>query len=193
LVAGPAILALMPVWLLGAWAAARWAAGDRLSPKVAAFVFALAPLLVVGVNLTGADLLLRDWLKDLAPAMWHLGNSQRFATDYVLGLALAMHLLAFSSLPAGLRARIAGRRKHLALLAGFSFTLYLFHRPLTQAVGAYFPQWGQSRWGAVSVAGAIITFCWLVSFLTERQLPWWRQRVRTMFDRVGAGSERPQS
>lgn len=189
-IAGPAIIALMPVWLFGAWAAVRYTAGCRLSPTVAAFAFVLAPLLVVGVNQTGADLLIRNWLKDQAPAMWHLGNSQRFATDYVLGLALAIHLWAFSSLPAGLRAWLARRREHLGLLAGFSFTLYLFHRPLTQAIGAYFPQWGQSRWGAMSVAGGIITFCWLVSFLTERQLPWWRQKVRIMFDRVGRESER---
>lgn len=194
LIAGPAILLLMPVWLFGAWAAARWTTGIRWSSGLALFLFVLAPMLMVIVNLTSADLLIRGALKEAVPAMWRLKSSQRFVTDWLLGFALALHLLAFSSLPSTCRVWLAERQKKLAQLASFSFTLYLFHRPLTQIVGLYFPTWSESRWGAVVIAVAILVLCWLVSFATERQLPWWRQKVRSLLVRAGPGMERrPQS
>lgn len=181
LIAGPAILLLLPAWLFGAWAAARWMKGVRWSSGIAFFLFFLAPVLMVAVNLSGMDLLIRDTLKELVPAMWRLKSSQRFVTDGLLGSALALHLLAFSSLPSSCRLWLAERQKSLSQLASFSFTLYLFHRPMTQVIGMYFPSWGESRLGAVAVAIGILLICWLVSFVTERQLPWWRQRVRSLF------------
>jgi peptidoglycan/LPS O-acetylase OafA/YrhL len=193
LTAGPAILVLLPIWVLGAWAAVRLDSRPRWSAPTAWALFALAPVLLVAVNVTEADILLRNWLKEGVPSLWRLRGSQRFLTDYLLGFALAVHLLAFASLPAGLRNWIAERQQLFAKLAGFSFTLYLFHRPLTQIVGTYFSEFGQTVPGSAAIALAILLFCWAVSFATERQLPHWRRAVRALFTQAGLARAKPQS
>lgn len=51
------------------------------------------------------------------------------------GAALAVLLAAFSSLPKGFQDVFERHKVLLMQMAGFSFTLYLFHRPMTQLLG----------------------------------------------------------
>jgi peptidoglycan/LPS O-acetylase OafA/YrhL len=174
LVAGPAVLVLLPVWLMGAWMAARVDWSKTWSSGFAWAGFLLPLVLMVTINVTEFDLALRGWLKDQIAPMWRLGSSQRFATDYLLGLLMVLHIRSFPSLPFGVRQWFVRWQRVLAGLAGFSFTLYLFHRPLTVLLGMYAP----SQPGAVvyplAVTVTILLICWGISFGTERQLPRWR-------------------
>lgn len=175
LVAGPAILLLFPVWLMGAWLAAsgrhqtKWSGA---SPWLAFFLPVLAILLI---DVEELDELVQSTLYQTVPGYWRLVSSQRFVTDYLIGLALCLHIAAFSSLPAAVQNWFAQRQALWAALAGFSFTLYLFHRPMTQVIGAWWPQAPRQMLVPTVWALVILLACWGISWGTEKQLPRWRR------------------
>jgi peptidoglycan/LPS O-acetylase OafA/YrhL len=174
-VAGPAILVLFPIWLMGAWLSASGRYTTRLSAGWAWFCF-LAPLaLIAFIKFTAVDLMIKTALHDSVPGFWRLMSSQRFVTDYLIGAALCLHIAAFSSMPVVVQAFFARHQKRLAGLAGFSFTLYLSHRPMTQLLGAYFPIPQGEVLLSTLVALAILLACWVISWGTEKRLPSWRR------------------
>lgn len=183
--AGPAIIAMLPIWVLGAWAACWHQRAITAPQKWAWPIFFLAPMVIALVNGSGLDVMVRSWLKELIPPMWRLESSQRFLTDYLLGIVVCLHLLAFQMLPQGFKSFFLNRRAALSYLAGFSFTLYLFHRPLTQAAGILFKNDGGVV-ASVLTALAIVLTCWAISFLTERQLPAWRRMMARLLRETGA-------
>lgn len=175
LVAGPAILVLLPIWGLGAWLAAsgrhasRWTAGR-------AWLGFLGPVaLIVFINTTQADRLIQSYLYENVAGFWRLDGSQRFITDHLIGLALCLHIAAFSSLPVGVQDFFARHQGLFSTLAGFSFTLYLFHRPMTQLLGAWYPQPAGAVGQTTLMALGMLLMCWAISFVTEKQLPHWRR------------------
>jgi peptidoglycan/LPS O-acetylase OafA/YrhL len=177
LLAGPQILALFPIWLAGAWLAARRVEWPRLKPGIAWFVFILTPLIAIGVKVGGVDLALKTYLHDHIPGFWRLEASQRLVTDYFLGAAVLAHLVAFMNLGPAVQGRLVAWRGTLAALAGFSFTMYLFHRPMTILGGALLPASWKAMPASVVIAALLILFCWLMSFVTERRLPAWRRLI----------------
>lgn len=175
LIAGPAILVLLPVWVMGAWLAACGLHETRWSERVAWLAF-LAPVgLIVFIKLTGTDSLIQSYLYQNIPGFWRLVSSQRLVTDYLIGGALCLHIAAFSSLPMAVQVSFVRYQKVFAALAAFSFTLYLFHRPMTQFLGAYYPLPGDAYLQSSLAALGLLVACWLLSWLTERQLPGWRR------------------
>lgn len=186
LVAGPAILVLLPVWLMGGWLSTRMS-GSRPWPALLGWTGFLLPLvLIVLINQSGLDLQMRGWLKQQMPSLWRLGSSQRFLTDYLVGALVVLHIASFASLPQRVRAGFLRWRGSLAALAGFSFTLYLFHRPLTIALGLYRPAPEGERLYPLMAALGILLVCWGLSFLTERQLPRWKRAVTRLLPVPGA-------
>lgn len=175
LVAGPQILALFPVWIAGAWLAARRGEWPRLKPGIAWLVFIGTPLIAVGINVGGVDHAIKAFLHNHVSGFWRLEASQRFVTDYILGLAVLAHLIAFVNLGPAIGDWFVARRRTLAALAGFSFTMYLFHRPLVILAGILMPPGWKGMPASVAVAILMVLLCWLISFATERQLPAWRR------------------
>jgi len=191
LVAGPAVLALFPIWVIGALLAAHADGEGRLQAVWAWLAYFGSLAVIVGVNVSGVDHAIRIYLHDHIPGFWRLGASQRLVTDYLIGLAVVLHILSFSGLNPGFR-RFFGLLAPLAkYLAGFSFTLYLFHRPMTQLAGYAFPNTAQSI--AYSLAGmlAILLACLLISYGTERQLGAWRAFFVTGLRKLPVFSSRP--
>ncbi len=174
LVAGPSILLLMPIWLMGAWLAASRNYVSHMSPAKAWLAF-LGPLvLIVLLKLLKIDTLIQHSLYQFIPGYWRLENAQRFVTDYLIGAALCLHIASFSSLPVTFQKWFERFQWFWAMLAGFSFTLYLFHRPMTQWLGANFPIPSGNLLQSALTALAILILCWLISFATEKRLRAWR-------------------
>lgn len=172
LIAGPAVLILFPVWLLGV----GLARSDVPCPRRAAWIlFLLAPITILAVNISGTDIAIRIYFFEHVPGWWQLGSSQRFLTDYLLGLAIVMHIRAFPLLGEGFQNFFARNAATIKYLASFSFTLYLFHRPLTHVGGALFPEPGKV--GSLIGVAIILLTCLAVSYGTERRLGNWRQGV----------------
>lgn len=181
LVAGPAVLMLLPIWLMGAWLAAsgRYATRFKIAPAWLAFVAPLAVIILI--NVTGVDLLIRSTLYEKVPGYWHLLNSQRFLTDFLIGAALCLHIVAFSSLPTTVQNLFVQYQKWFATLASFSFTLYMFHRPMTQFLGVHYPLVPGTIWQTAIIAIGILFACWVISWGTEKQLPIWRRGFTQYF------------
>lgn len=183
LIAGPAILVLLPVWAIGARLAAarchetRWASGWG-------WVAYLMPVVLLVANrLTNVDQALRAALVQFIPGYWRLDHSQWFITDYLIGVLVCVHLAAFSSLPKGFQDLFERHKVLLMQMAGFSFTLYLFHRPMTQLLGTYHPLPQGPAWQAGLFAMAIVAACWVISWGTEKQLGRWRRAFAHLLGR----------
>jgi len=180
-VAGPAILALLPVWLMGAWLAATGRHESRWPRRLAWVAFVAPIVLIVLIKVTNTDRLIQSTLYQNVPGFWYLVSSQRFVTDYLIGAALCLHIAAFTSLPVRVQEFFARHQVGLASLAGFSFTLYLFHRPMTQILGAWYPQPNSAVLQTVLMALGILLACWLISWGTEKQLSKWRSFFGRLF------------
>jgi peptidoglycan/LPS O-acetylase OafA/YrhL len=177
LVAGPSVLMLMPIWLMGAWLAKSQQYKSHM-PQTTAWLAFLGPLaLIVFIKFSKLDSSIQHNLYQLIPGYWRLDNSQRFVTDFLIGAALCLHIASFSSLPIMFQKWFERFQGLWATLAGFSFTLYLFHRPMTQWLGANYPIPSGNVLQSTLVALAILFLCWVISFGTEKQLRVWRRGV----------------
>ena len=180
LLAGPRILLMLPVWLVGVVLV--------LTPQ-ARRAGPLAGALLVAGGLAGA------WLHTTAlmPGL-HLmrslagpwGNQlsfSRFAlSDLLLALAVAAIFAGLRPLvtrwPAPWQALAAPAR----LLAGFSFTLYLFHWPLLLLAKTLGLTAGASGPGFLLEILILLGISYAISLLTEQQ----RHRVRGWLERGAA-------
>lgn len=178
LLAGPAIMVLFPIWLMGAWLASSKSLPKNSLIAWSGFLSSIVVLVVIKVF--EVDVEIRSVLKEYNPWFWRLGNSQRIVTDYIIGAAITLNIWSFSGLSQNI---LDFFRKHINLfkqMAGFSFTLYLFHRPMTQLFGHYFPNTSESIFISILWTAGLVFLCYLISFSTERQLPRWRTIVSTM-------------
>jgi peptidoglycan/LPS O-acetylase OafA/YrhL len=128
LIAGPNILMMFPIWLLGVLAF-RLSHRTRLSGFGAIALF-FASLAVIGLGeflADGRGLLARHFSTYYPPGF--------SALDYLVGAALAANLLAACSLtiPFGRLGPIVKR------CAGYSFSIYLYHLPLLYLCAAFLP------------------------------------------------------
>jgi len=138
LIAGPKILLLFPIWLMGV-------ACFHLSQKLH---ISLLPALLLTVMPLAAYIVYwklgyhKD-LIDLPAQLWgwdfynvKLRHSRQFFNDYVLGAAVATHLLGiialsrYFSFPAFLE-------KPIRYFAGMTFAVYLMHYPFLYFFGSY--------------------------------------------------------
>lgn len=173
LIAGPAILALLPVWLMGV-ALSKWGSALRVGAFAAWAMFLGGFAIIATIDATGIDLAISNHLKESVPGFWRLGSASRVITDLAIGLALCLNLLAFQHLGSGIERGFARIRPFVGYLAGYSFSLYLFHRPITQIAGQLFPVPEGERGLALCAAIIIAALCCLMGALTERRAGHWR-------------------
>lgn len=173
-VAGPAIFVLFPIWFLGAWLASQHNKLPVLSHCAAWLLYLGSIVIVIAVATSGFDRDIKVFLQQHVRGFWFLGASQRMGTDYLVGIAIAIHIYAYSSLHLDFQAFFVRFKHVLAQLAGFSFTLYLFHRPISLILVKQLGQLRDSVSVAIGSAILILFVCWLISFGTERRLQQWR-------------------
>ena len=174
LIAGPAILVLFPIWLMGAWLASRMPLLKSPSRTTAWAIFVSTFSFILLVRWFDIDVTISQLLHQSIPGFWRLNASQRLITDHLVGVAILLNIYAFNGLHVRFKQLFSRSRKILAYLAGFSFTLYLFHRPITQVAGHIFPNnEGSIAYSATWILGILIC-CYLISWLTERQTKRWR-------------------
>ncbi len=176
--AGPRVLLMLPVWLVGVTLVLSPRARQirPLTGAVLLFTGMIAAWFHTEMVLPGLRL-----MRDLAGPWSNELSFSRFAlSDFLLALAVALGF-------AGLRPlvnRWPGPWHMMAVparaLAGFSFTLYLFHWPMLLLLKTVGLTAGESVPSfALQVLG-ILCACYLVSLLTERQ----SKRVRTWLEHV---------
>jgi peptidoglycan/LPS O-acetylase OafA/YrhL len=163
--AGPKILALFPVWLMGVLLYKHM---PRLKPALA-WLIALVTF-VLGAMMTWYDVsdVLRSWLYSTVPAAWRLHYSTQFLYDILLGIVVSAHFTAIASLE-NLSLRLEKIAPALRYLAGCTFTLYVFHGPLIVVIR------DMLGWTApFAFYGLMAVAVLIAAELTERRVKWYR-------------------
>jgi len=168
LVAGPRVLILLPLWMLGvALSQYKFKRLEIAWPGLALLFGSLALIWII--HISQIDITLRSYLHHNIPGFWRLSNSQRFITDYVLAILFVVNLIGFSILPEWITHIILLIRSVIKYLAGVTFSIYLFHRPLTKAATELLPNHENSFWSAMLILLIISLIILFLGEFTERR------------------------
>ncbi|HET6306603.1 MAG TPA: acyltransferase [Rhodopila sp.] len=173
LVVGPQIAAMLPIWLIGA-GCYRLSRLGRIGPVAGAALCAGCLAGWIGYE---AWAFRHGRLIGLAPEM--LGRPE-LVEDYLVAALFAGHLLGFNALSRLVRVpdRVAAS---VRWVAGATFSLYLFHLPVTQILTALSPWPLASAANRALVEGGTLVIVFALSELTERRKELWRAGLSKAF------------
>lgn len=183
LLAGPRILALAPIWALGVWVALDPRLRLR-SPGPGLALVVASWGAVFAIDASHVDEVVQDWLYAAIPGWWRLSNSQKMVTDYLIGLLVAANFIGFHACApwfAGLFRRIEGL---VRFLAGSTFSLYLFHRPITKFLSAAGVSAGTDALAFTGLLVGIVSLCFILAAVTEKRRTRARRIVTALMDRL---------
>jgi peptidoglycan/LPS O-acetylase OafA/YrhL len=167
LLAGPLVLLMMPVWLVGVTLATSTLA-RRIGPRTGA-ALVVGGLIAAWYHTTALTPGLR-LMKTLAgPFRDELSYSRFALSDFLLALAVAAILAGLRPLASARPAPWAAIAPAMRRLAGFSFTLYLFHWPILLLAKSAGIAAGHSMTLFALGIGAILALCYVISLGTEAQ------------------------
>ena len=172
LVAGPRILCLFPLWLLGVGA-------HRLCRRGWPGGQAAGWLLAGGAMLAWAAAEAAFWRPGWpslpVPAPF---RSLDLLHSYVVGLLIAGTIVGLEAASGPTTARVAARlARPVRWLAGATFSLYLFHLPVAQALRALSPWPAASPSNRALVLGGTVAAVFLLAQVTERRREPWRRAL----------------
>jgi peptidoglycan/LPS O-acetylase OafA/YrhL len=191
ILAGPQILALMPLWLMGV-ALAWFPQVVRVRPVVALQLLAGAGFfaaLTAGIGMPALE-----WMQVHSPVP--LINSQNIVGDHLFGAAAALALAGIRPFLPALAPMIEPFAPALRWMAGMSFTLYLFHGPLLNTMGSFgLVGLGNPVHSLAGMTGLLVA-CGLCAELCERRTPLlrrWIERKLAARSREPVGTLSPAS
>ena len=187
LIAGPRILAFLPLWLLGVVTFhiyQNWRPSVRYS-RVGFFVVLVAVVNVMAfgnpLNWLTKDIgaLFKDNYFQLAGLRIFLGDIPRAVEDLFFGVLIcAMILFSCVSLEADDNSPWV---KTVRYLAGSTFTIYLFHAPLLYFFSALGHLDKSSKFQVVTMSLVTLATCMLLSYVGERQVFRYKSFFRKTF------------
>ena len=140
LIAGPKILLLFPVWLLGALTY-RIVKSGRV-PESWGWALCLGPVAGYGLfQMADLPRLLLDWSAANLDGVFFWTElkwsyAKPFLSDYAVGTLAALHLIGFAAVSHRFARLFAVIGPRIHYFAGFTFSIYLFHYPLLQFLSA---------------------------------------------------------
>ena len=185
-IAGPKILLLFPIWALGWWAM-RTSLARRLPGWLRWALFVQPALVLIAYQSFDLIHVGQRWLEaPMGPVLWRNGLvwSRYVLSDTLLGLSVALHLVAARGLEAPLRRVLAPIAVPVRWGAARSFTLYLLHQPAMLMMGALIPT--AVAWRGIAVSGSTVAIVVLVAAFTEAQRGRLRRPVAWAVDRIAA-------
>lgn len=180
LIAGPKILILFPIWIMGA-ATFHFSKKMALS-KFYSLCFVITPVAIYCIyrDIGGpeflfketADFLGRDFVyKDLK---W----SREFVNDYIVGALLAIHLLGITSASKWLKfSSLDFVEQKIRYFSNMTFALYLLHFPFLQFYGSFINQ------GVIIVFLAFLSVLLLAPY-TEGKKKEWRKLIDVIIHKI---------
>lgn len=169
---GPKIVAMLPLWLMGA-GAYHIAKRNRLPGILAAMMCVGAPVVWIVYEVIA-------WRVGRPIAPNWIGRPP-IIQDFIIGSLFAIHLIGFdriAEIPGPILLRFA---KPIRWFAGSTLTLYLFHLPLAQFIAALSP-FAASAWQTrVMIYGGVPVLVLIIAGFTERRKDIWRQAFEHLF------------
>lgn len=171
LIAGPKILLLFPIWLMGAWTY-YFNQRQKISIAQGWLLFVLPFVLYVGVKVLGLDKLAMEFTKALFNtdnAFSLLGFSDEFLISYLYGVLFVMNFIGIYAVAPYVEKYLSVFEKPIRYWAGLTFSIYLLHYPLLTFFSAvYSPEislWMRNLLILLSTTGMII----IVGNVTEKK------------------------
>jgi len=181
--AGPKVLLMLPIWLIGV--------GLELNPLARRTGWAMGLVwLAAGLALawyqTTQVFKLLPMVKSFARAFDFKPGFSVFAlSDTLLGLGVAAIFIGLRPLVTRWPRPWLASEWLARELAGFSFTLYLFHWPLLSLIKTFHLTAGESLPGFIALITGMTATCYAFSFITERQRETVRRWVKYSVLRIG--------
>lgn len=173
--AGPTIVAMVPIWLLGV-------ATYHLSRRTQVPALVGWPLLFASLGLLLSAPSVRDATAGYSIAWVH---RDRIVADYVDAIAFSANILAFISVSSLFEAYLLRVRPVIAYLATTTFALYLFHRPLLQFFAYLLPGPPEGAIRRVLIFVGIPAVVLLMTPPTEWLKGWMRPAILSLLSRPG--------
>lgn len=168
LIAGPAIMLLIPIWLLGVFLSSVRNNCSLKRPVLFA-IFLGSFFMGYFIIDSGLDGDIKDYLHNNVPGFWRLDDSQRFVTDYILALCVAANIFSARFLMGNNPFFSDRMTRYVSLIAGMTFSLYIYHFPLLNILKRMDFPVGQSELAAVPVVFFVLMICFTFSLFTERK------------------------
>lgn len=168
LIAGPAILLLFPIWLLGVRLSSMKTTCSFRNPLLVFLFFGSLWLIYFIVN-NGVDDGVKYYLHHKVPGFWRMADSQRFVTDYILALCVFANIFSARFLMQGgpfFSDRIA---QCISACSGMTFSLYMYHFPLLYMLKRMNIYSVESEISAIPVVFFVLLVCWVLSLVTEKK------------------------
>jgi peptidoglycan/LPS O-acetylase OafA/YrhL len=152
-------------------------------------VFAASIAAVIGIAGTGLQEAVKEGMRASVHGWWRLRSAEYAPTDYLLGALVVVHLgAAMVFFGDSRRFADSAMGRLVRWCASFTFTLYLFHYPMLLGLRALRGSAPASPIAGLGSVAATLVGVWLVSFVTERQLPWWRRAADAALQRLIGGA-----
>jgi peptidoglycan/LPS O-acetylase OafA/YrhL len=163
----------MPVWFLGVLLCyvPKFLPFEKRIGLVVLFFMASIPIYIVEF---GIDLTVQNWISSHFPYVWRLGPSTKFLTDYFIGLSFFVSFWVLGSRNFNVSPIFV---RWGVFLAGFSFTLYLFHDPILRMLKFMSHGYTFSAYEHFMVIVGTVILCWLISLVTENKTPQVRRYI----------------
>lgn len=175
LLVGPRIVALLPVWLAGTLAY-RVASSGRVGQRLGGWLFA-GSIVTMVVH--------QWWIAthgSLPPPAFDYLGLPNLTNDYVMGALIAIHLVGFNAVGGRFAGLLDMMARPVRWCAGATFTIYLFHLPLTQFLTTIVP-WPPSHWATrLIMFGGTLALMFAIAELTERRKEIWRRGFARMLN-----------
>jgi peptidoglycan/LPS O-acetylase OafA/YrhL len=180
ILSGHKALLLLPVWLMGvalqrSELLRRWPAWADVGLWLGGLLFVASVLAMraYDVPIEAMQRLVSPWIHE------QLAQARVFWFDWIVGLAVAAHLLRARRVSAWLQMRAIARQ--VGWCASVSFAAYLFHQPLLFLCAAFLSR-DQGRLAIALTLGAIA----VLGPPVERRKHWWRHMLGTAVHPVGS-------
>lgn len=182
LIAGPKILLLFPIWLLGVWV---WRFNQRseISVPQGWLLFIIPVVLYWLIKQYGIDqaaLHLTGSLLKTDDVGSVLGFSDEFLISYVYGGLIAMNFIGIHAIAPVVEKALRRFEKPIRYWAGLTFSIYLFHYPLLQFFSAIYDQTMNTvaRNGLLLLSALLVIV--IVGNLTEKKKHFARHLIKRM-------------
>ena len=175
--AGPAIVALIPCWLIGTWLYYRRNA--LRMPRVAAYILFAACILLYGVTYRfDLNTHSRAWLSTLTFGhSYRLRASTGMIGDIINACLFGGTIIAVQSMGAANRA-LAATRWLAKKVSSRTFSCYLYHMPIFAILYGGLGFGRDSRVAGIVCIAVVVCLCVLLGGVTEARVGSWRTGLR---------------
>lgn len=180
LLAGPKVMLLFPIWLLGVWTWKRTRIA-RLPADKAALAFFGSIAIYAAFRGMGGPVALKDLTTaaiGAANVAHYLHFSDEFIASYVIGPLVALNFLGAHGLSSMLERLLARWARPIAFAAGSTFTLYLLHYPMLRFAHAATGYDVHNPWQVLAAFCAVVGACLMLGPVIERTKQPWKALLR---------------